>query len=356
MNSNYTQMKKYNLIKSLFYLSIIIAFFACKKNDVSTPTPSMLMPDTAIAGDMLTLKGSGLSDVRNIIFEKDSVPAFFNPVFNTDNALLFRVPDTASGGKQNIIFVKGSGATFTMPIFIKAFPSVTGVSNYNFVPGAQITLTGNNLEDVSAVVTADENTNVTIVSHTKKEVVLQMPAVSAGRVKLNITNASGTITTTQEFVNINNAYQIFTDDFKNGFVNGSWGPAQVSSSVSKTGTASFAMTYMKGNWSADGFANWSGGLANLEAQGYQYLTFWIRGGSSDHIYYLTADQRPAGYGNADMTTPLEVPANVWTYFKLPLSSLKLWSKGGNLQQLGWYIRGPEDADQTIYIDDVIFIK
>lgn len=339
------------------FLFLCIVVFSCKKESTATAIPviSSVAPDSGSAGTLVTLRGTDLMDVRKIMFEKDSVYASFNPVFNTNDVLLFRVPDTASGGDQNIYVIKSNGNKIAFPFKVIALPVIADVSNYNFVSGDEIVLMGNNLEDVKSVTTQD-NVNITIVSKGKKQLVLQMPDLTVGRAKLIITNSSGVSTTTQEFVNLKNTYQLFTDAYNNGVENASWGPAQISTSIAKTGSASFAATYNQGNWSADGFANWGTGIPDLTKQGYTYLTFWIMGGTTDHTLYLTGSGRPAGYGNSDQTTPLNVKAGVWNYYKLPLASLNLWSNGNSFQQLGWWIKGPNDSNETFYFDDVVFVK
>lgn len=357
-------MKTKFLIKTMSLVILVSAIIiSCKKDDSGNAFPPAasltISPDSGAGGNLVTITGSDLADVQNIIFDKDSVPASFNPVFNTNNALLFRIPDTANGGNQKIILIKKNGASVAIPFKVIALVTISGVSNYDFVGGDQIILTGNNLGDVSKVALAGTSDNATIVSATKQQLVIKMPNTNANRAKLIITNASGTITSTQEFVNMNNAYQLFTDDYQNGVVNGSWGPATTSTDLAnvKTGTTSFAATYQKGNWSADGFANWGTGIPDLLSQGYTYLTFWIKGGSQDYTLYLTASTKAGGsYGNADQSTPVNVKAGVWNYFKLNLSDIKLWANGSFCKQIGWWIKGPDAQDETFYFDDVMFVK
>lgn len=352
------QLKNYIKI-CLIVLVTTGIFYGCNKDDSgSSPVANALSPDSASGGALLTLTGTGLSDIRYIYFEKDSVPAPFNPNFNTNKALLFRVPDTANGGNQNIIFIKENGAAFTVPFKVIALPSVSGVSNYNFYPGDLITLTGNNLEDVSDITLQGTTTKVTVVNQSKKTLQLKMPDTEAGRVKLQLTNSSGQSTTSQEFVNIENAYPLFTDDYQNGVANNSWGPATTSTIAAnvKTGTTSFAATYNQGNWSMDGFANWGSGIENLQSKGYKYLTFWVKGASVDYTLYLTCDGRPNAFGNSDRDVPVNVKAGIWNYYKLALSDIKLWSKDATFKQIGWWIEGPDSQNETFYFDDVLFVK
>jgi hypothetical protein len=356
-------MKKLTILP-IFVLLIItgISIFAsCTKEAPapakasSDPIVNKLDPDSAQGGGVITLTGSGLGAITSIVFDKGNVPATLNPVFNTGTAVIFRVPDTANGGAQNIILTNTLGKQIKVPFNVLAYPLVNSVSNYNFSSGTQITLTGNNLADVTSVVLKGSSDQVTIVSQTKSQLVIAMPVNSTvAGAPLVITNATGPITSSQIFENLDKAYQIFTDNYGTNWGNNSWGPAVISTDVAKSGTSSFAATYDKGNWSADGFSNWSTGLA--QTSDYKYMSFWIKGGTEDYTLYFTGDKRPVSYGNADQTLPLTVPKNVWTYFKIPLSTLNLWANGSPTNQLGFWIMGPNDQNETFYFDDVILVN
>lgn len=332
---------------------------ACTKEEdrpeaSENPKANALEKTEGAAGDVITITGDNLGGIRTILFEKDSVSAPFNPVLNNDHAIVFRVPDEASGGEQNVILTNSLNKQIVIPYKVIALPTVTEVSNYNFVPdGPAITLKGNNLNDVTSVTLEGTSASATIVSQTKKELVITFPATTANSGKLVITNETGPITTNQVFVNMTNAYKIFTDDYENGFVNGSWGPSEISADFFKSGTKSFKAGYSQGQWSADGFAYWNG-LANMPE--YTYLSFWVKGASANYTLYLTGDQRAGGYGNSDKSIPLNIPANVWTYFKIPMSTIKFWEKGPPMKQFGFWIEGPDAQDEAFYFDDVIFIK
>jgi len=350
-------MKTIKNLKMLLLAGVLI-IAGCTKEEQSeskassNPVAEKLDPEKASGNTVLTLTGSGLGGITSVVFEKGNVPAPFNPTLNTDRALIFRVPDTANGGAQNIILTNRLGAQLKVPFNVVALPLVNTASNYNFVEGTEITLVGNNLQDVTSITIDGTAAAASIVTQTKKELVIKMPATTVNSAKLVLTNSTGPITTTQVFVNLDKAYKIFTDDYGNGFENGSWGPASVSSAFAKSGVKSFKAGYNKGNWSADGFANWNGVASMPE---YNYLSFWVKGASADYTLYVTGDARAGGYGNSDRSVPIAVPANVWTYFKIPMTTLELWKKGP-MKQLGFWIEGPEKQDEAFYFDDVILVK
>lgn len=342
----------------IFLLAGVLILAGCTKEEQSeskaskNPVADKLDPEKASGNTVLTLTGSGLGGITSVVFEKGNVPAPFNPTLNTDRALIFRVPDTANGGVQNIILTNRLGAQLKVPFNVVALPLVNTASNYNFVEGTEITLVGNNLQDVTSITIDGTAAAASIVTQSKKELVIKMPATTLNSAKLVLTNSTGPITTNQVFVNLDKAYKIFTEDYGNGFENGSWGPASISSAFAKSGTKSFKAGYNKGNWSADGFANWNGVASMPE---YNYLSFWVKGASADYTLYVTGDARAGGYGNSDRSVPIAVPANVWTYFKIPMTTLELWKKGP-MKQLGFWIEGPEKQDEAFYFDDVILVK
>jgi len=343
------------------FLLLLSSFFigACTKEEQkpeasNNPKANALEKSEGSAGDVITITGDNLGGIQTILFEKDSVAAPFNPVLNNDKAIVFRVPDNATGGEQNIILTNSLNKQIIVAYKVIALPTVTEVSNYNFVPGGpSLTLKGNNLGDVTSVTLEGTSVAAEIVSQSKAELVINIPATTVNTAKLVVTNSTGPITTNQVFVNMNNAYRIFTDGYENGFENGSWGPAEISGDFFKSGSKSFKAGYVQKNWSADGFANWNG-IANMPE--YTYMSFWVKGASANYTLYLTGDQRAGGYGNSDKSVPLNIPANVWTYFKIPMSTLKLWEKGGAMKQVGFWIEGPDAQDEAFYFDDVIFIK
>ncbi len=355
MKSNIS--KTYGSLAVCLLGSLLFLAPACKKNSSSTPHPQNILPDSAGANATLYLTGSGLSDVTNIVFSNGNVPAPFNPNFNTDGAVIFRVPDTALGGPQNIVFTNKAGAKFSVPFNVRAFPAVTTVSNYDYNPGDTITLTGSNFELVTNVGLRGSSATPTILSKSHHTLQLKMPANSLSRSNLVITNPTGSDTTSQEFINIANSFVIFANgNYGANIVNGSWGPATISSAVQLTHYPTFAATYQKGNWSADGFAYWSAPYFPTDPT-YTYFTFWVYGAAVSETYYITSTDATKGYGNGDVSNPIVIPPNTWTYFKLPIQKLGITANtSGSFQQLGWYIQGPNAADETLYFDDVLFVK
>jgi hypothetical protein len=355
-----TMSNRYLVLAGGLLLSAAFSLNSCKKNSTPSPHVNPINPDSAAGNATLYVTGSGLSDITSIMFTTDSVPAPFNTNFNTDGAIIFRVPDTAFGGPQTIVFTNKWGQHFSTSFNVLAFPSVSAVSNQDFNPGDTITLTGNNLEGLTAVTILGSSTTIPIVSNSHKTAQIVMPTTTLSRFKVSLTNATGTDTLNDfEFLSIANAFVIFANgNYGANVSSGAWGPSAVAAAPTPLykNDPSFSATYGKGDWWANGFAYWNPPYFPTDAS-YTYLTFWIYGGIEDYTLYVTGSAKAGGgYGNADVTTPIDVPPHTWTFFKLNISSIGLFGNSSNFQQLGWWVKGPNDQDETMYFDDVMFVK
>lgn len=362
-------MKKFsvNKIFTLFLLiaALSVTFQACKKDSDGSPgvgpgnmQSSGIAPGEGAGGEVLTLNGSGLGDIRSIVFDKGNVPAIVTSTLNTESALIFRVPDTANGGTQNIIFTNSAGKTLSIPFNVIAMPAVTEVSNYNFTTGSQITLTGNNLNDVTSVVLDGSSTAATIVSQTRKKLVISMPQTTLSKAKLKVTNATGTIVTNQEFFSIPNNFILFADDWGTGAYNSgvqSWSfDCDVSTSTTevRSGTTSLKTKYKEnGGLSLFLGSDWGDPMKVFTdwLPNSKYITFWAKAVDSEAKLEIITDSPPwdgtySGKGKIEVT----VPKDVWTYFKVQNG---LTGKYGRVNII---LRG--STDKVVYFDDLMFLK
>jgi len=301
------------------------------------------------------IHGTNLGSATTISF--NGVSAYFNRALNSDNSLIVSIPittPTSGPAATNKLVVKTlyGSVTYNFTV-LPPPPTILEYSTNDFTSGSTITLTGQGFGSVTSVALKTTGDVTTIVSQSDTVLVLKMPTstVTESQLVFNYTSNAKTITATSTviFNDMDNAYVVFTDNYGAGWYSNSWGSTAISTTVAKTGTSSFAATYGKGGYSADGFAINSAGLPTAN---YTYLSFWIKGGIETYTLYLTADTRTGGFFNTDTSTPITVPAGVWTYFKLPLSTLSL----SGSQHFGFWIAGPADQDETFYFDDVILIK
>lgn len=171
-------MKKIFFIKpvvvALLMLCLATFINGCKKDSdgspdykAGDPVSTSVSPNTGGGGTSVTIQGSGLGQMRTIVFDKNNVPAPFVTTLNAENSIIFRVPDTAFGGPQNIVLTNSDGKKLTVPFNVIALPGVSAAFPTDFQANSLVTLTGINLEAVTAVVFDGTTTACTIVSQSR---------------------------------------------------------------------------------------------------------------------------------------------------------------------------------------------
>lgn len=351
-------MKRYFLNHKMNVLLAIVAasilFFSCKKDSdgsnfskAGDPVFGKISLDSAANGVTISVTGSGLGDIRSIVFSKANVPASITPTLNTSSSIVFHVPDTAKGGNQNIILTNSLDKSISIPFKVLAYAKVTSVSpSTDFGSGYTITLNGVNLDDVIDVKLTGTNDHATIVSKSSKQLVIQMPSSSVPSATLDITNATGTSTTSNVFVNVEAAVaKVFTEDWDNGFVN-NWGWGFVTNGLIPTTAVAPAAgtTCLQAGWDPAG--SWGGIQQNsgtgVSLSGANYLVFWVKAATVTEDVQVSLDWG-AWYS-------FTAKVGDWTYIKIPMST---WNNPAKLNTFVAQIKG---NGQTIYFDDIMFIK
>jgi hypothetical protein len=347
-------MKNIFSFKGITALAILaFAIFAVASCDKDTdgspdsspgnPTMTGVTPTEAAGGTVVTVTGSGLGGMRTIVFDKNNVPATFQPNLNSNSSILFRVPDTAFGGQQNIILTNADGKTLSVPFKVIALPTVAEIYPLEFEAGTQVTITGNNLSDVTSVVIDGTTDQATIVSKDRKTLVITMPATTVNRAKLKITNSSGERVIDKEMFYIPNAVVIFTEGWGPGMHDWSWaGTHDIATGTAYHGTKSFRVIYSANGWQG---ASIHRDDPRINMSNYTYLTFWAKGGTADINMQVWSEQ-----GGSKVT--ITIPANVWTYFKMPIQG---HMDGLMLERLNFQAVGPA-ANQTIHFDNILLVK
>lgn len=343
---------------SALLVVIALAFTSCEKDSDGSPeikpgTPVLesVTPVEAQGGGLVTVKGTGLGSIVSIVFEKESIPASVNTTLNTETVIMFRVPSNAAGGDQNIILTNSEGKTLSVPFRVLAFPQLFSVSNYNFEAGSEITITGLNLNDVSSVVLTGTTDEATIVSQTKTSLVITMPSTTENRATLDVTNVTGTTTSSFEMVCIPNNFIVYADAYGTGAFGGgvqswSWGcTVSEIETGAKTGTKALQVEYTDGGLSLWlGSDTWSDGHWFTDFYQATYLTFWAKADGNSAQVTVRCDGPPA---TPPETYTVTVPAGEWTYFKVPVSTFT--------PPFGRINFTNNTASKVLY-DDILFVE
>lgn len=317
---------------------------------------------------LIIIQGVNLGGAKALYF--NGFKTDFNVAYNTNENLIVRVPSAAPtdsigvGNKFNkIILVTVNGET-SVNFQIIAKPAVYETDKITFgADRGDITLKGKNFSDVSKVVFTGTTTAVNIVSKTKDKIgnetmTLRFPTeAKLGQVTLDITNSSGTITTTNyEFVNADVSLKIFTEGFEQNWTNNSWGDAGiVNSEQAFAGKKSMAQKLNGGAYHLIGFNNYYPSV--LYSNEYTHLSFAVKGGAVDTPFWIESDASSAGLGQKYLAkNAILVPAKVWTYYKIPLKDLDFWSPGKTLKQIAWQVKGIPSVSDVYYFDDVMLVR
>jgi len=338
---------------------------------------------TTVTGNLNTMyriNGANLGAATKLAI--NGVTVYFNPAWGDDNSIIFTLPTNVPyvQPQPNTIVVTTLYGTVTYKFTtLPPPPTITYVSDFDFFSNSQITLGGKGFASVSSVKLRATGDALTVVSKNDSTLVLQFPAASTATESTLLftytsgSNANAQTASTTTFDDLDNAYTIFyKSSFQNSWGDNSWsGPsgAQPGAPHSYSGTKSLEASYPAGAWQIEGWANYYPSIAYDPS--YKFLSFWVKGGVAAHTLVLVGNQMAGGYGqvqnaNAYTAQLVTVPANVWTYIKIPLSPsqtstnpnfLAFWDNGSPASQLGFFLQGMNgDVNETMYFDEVAFIK
>jgi len=160
--------------------------------------------------NLYAIVGQNLGSVTSVKF--NGVSAYFNAALVSDNIIIVSIPqDIPTGPDQSnklVVTTLHGTVSYNFTVLTPP-PTVSRVSDYNFVAGSQITLNGVSFATVTAVTIKGTNDASNIVSKVDTELVIKMPSSAVNRANLVFTYASGQAASTQEFVDLDNAYQVF---------------------------------------------------------------------------------------------------------------------------------------------------
>jgi hypothetical protein len=322
---------------------------------------------------LLVISGQNIGGVQRAFF--NDYETSFNPNYNTNTELIIRVPaeaptDATASNMIRLVTPRGE-ATYGFKIVAK--PAIFSYDKIFFGQGrGNITFKGKNFADVVRVTAFREKDSPTeivkdsivceIVSQTADRLVVHIPNNTLSRVTLNFTNSSGTTRATDMFVNADLGSKFFTEDFGtiaspdgDGKWGGdSWGNAvKISTASAYSGASSLEVNLSAGGWSWFGMTSWW--PRYYYVSDYKYVVFAIKGGADDFPLWITSSASKAGFAEFNDKNKIEVKANTWNFYKMPIAELDFLYEGSIIQQLGFRPKGP-DKSELIYVDDFMLIK
>ncbi len=130
--------------RHIFFLLIFsYLFFSCK--DAPAPIIESVDPVFGPAETLVVFEGSNLNDLETLSFSGQVVN--FNTAYNSDNALLFRVPANIPLGDHEVVFTTAGGSVSTNFRVTLEAPEIFNVTPEFASSGDIVTITGKNFFD-----------------------------------------------------------------------------------------------------------------------------------------------------------------------------------------------------------------
>jgi len=163
---------------------------------VTLPAVTNMTPNPVGHGTDLTITGTNLDLVKQLIFTNVSTPVT-TFVSQSATQIVVKTPTTAMPGKLTMKVASGVTVTTSQDLGI-VLPAVTGMTPSPIKHADNLTITGTNLDLVKEIVFTNANSIASFVSQTATQIVVKVPA-AAKTGKLNLKVASGVgVSTTQD--------------------------------------------------------------------------------------------------------------------------------------------------------------
>ena len=310
---------------------------------VTLPAVTTISPNPILHETNVTITGTNMDLTKGVVFTGLSTPVT-TFVSQSATQIVVKVPSAASQGKIYLVAFSGLSVPSSQDL-VMVLPSATALSPIPVDHGANITITGINLNLVTGVSFKGNATPVTtFVSQSATQIVLKVPDVAnKGKITLSVLHSLLTVESTISLLFNGDlpdlaplAYAMYEDDLVNNWQDWGWGRTADYKNTDnvRDGVASMKLTYT-GNWSGMKFAN-----SSVSTAAYSELTFSIFGtpGTDGKVIHV----QPSGGTNVSIT----IQEGKWVEFKLTKAQL------GNPATITDCMFQNEGWTGTVYVDHV----
>lgn len=326
---------------------ILITFglSSCQKDNVA-PTPDIaeVFPSEGLPGTLVTIKGSGLADMQKVYFGETN--ARFNPVYNTNDVLMVRVPAEVKYGMQKLILINSGGDATKRETNFKVLQPPPVIDAFEPTEGAAgdiITLKGKIFMNVIEVRFGGKSAE--IVSKSETEIKVKVPE-GVEKAPIEVVTEGGAGLSKIDFSPKGVGYFLYDDQLQNGYQNWSWAKVTLADQT-KVKSGRNAIKVVFSAWGA----LWLNNPNSVKASDFKTLKFWVYGGEDNDkkikVFYRAKDDGSPS-GNTGVT--LTIKAKVWTEVVLNVSDLgnEADLKGILFQEFG----NEGDQIDPVYFDDI----
>ena len=321
--------------------------------DIVLPVITTFSPSPIGLGADLTITGTDLDLTKKVIFSGVAAPVT-NFVSQTATQIVVKVPAGARDGKIKLEAASGVQTTSSDDLDV-ILPTITTMAPNPVDPGASLTISGSNLDLVTAVMFENASPVTSFASQTASQIVVTVPnGVLRGKVTLGISNPTDTVksaaileisgsapppTIALPFYN-----DAVTSNWTNngGWVGGGWGGTKDLNNTSpvREGSKSVKIDYSGGWGSPLQLGHNDGTSVNVSA----YTTFKISiyGGPGTNGKRVALELNKVDAKEY----PITLVEGTWTDYSIPLSTLMT---GTSLFEI-WIKEYNGTGGFTIYVD------
>ncbi|MEO1256151.1 MAG: IPT/TIG domain-containing protein, partial [Bacteroidota bacterium] len=181
---------------SFLLCGITLLFCSCEE-DTSPPIITAVTPEFGAAEDLIIFEGMHLSGIKTLTFNGEVTN--FNTAYNSDIALLFRIPTSMEIGDYEVVFTTDGGSTSVPFRVTLEAPQIFSFSESAGGIGDEITIYGKNFFDPLEVYfpTEIDSISAELISRSSDSIKVVVPeGAIAGFVTL-VANGGATQSPTQ---------------------------------------------------------------------------------------------------------------------------------------------------------------
>jgi hypothetical protein len=314
--------------------------------NVTLPAITGIAPTPVRHESNVTITGTNLDLVKEVIFSGVSTPvtAFES---KTATQLVVKVPRSTTKGKITLKVASGVTVQSSTDLDV-VLPVITNMTPNPVDPGANLTITGTNLDLVKGISFVGVTNEVTtFVSKSATQIVVTVPTGSVtGKPTFTMTNSTLSVKSTNDLAIVGSAvppiiiYDDVTTAAWNGWTGNGWGGTKDVNNTSpvRSGSKSVKIDYTSGGYGVP----WQLGGANISLGGYTSLKVSIYGGAGSNGKSVNI-----GFNEQDGKTVTLVEGQ-WTDFTIPLSQISTTSTLTHLYIKNYSATGAF----TIYVDNL----
>ncbi|RYY25828.1 MAG: hypothetical protein EOO04_11345 [Chitinophagaceae bacterium] len=290
---------------------------------VALPLATSIAPNPIKHAQNLTITGTDLDLTKKLIFPGVDAPVT-DFVSQTATELVVQVPGAATQG--NLIFESASGVqTSSGTELVLSLPAVSNMSPNPIDPGANLSITGTNLDLVSSVTFANAPAVSSFVSKSATSLVVKLPTgVARGKITLSVLNSSVKVLSDAVLEITGSApppaisFPIYNDAVTsnwNGWIGGGWGGTSDRANITpvREGEKSIKIAYDGGYGSPLQL-----GGASIDVKNYTVFKLSVFGAPGSEGKKINI-----GINGADSPYTITVVEGKWTDYEIPLSTLGL---------------------------------